>query len=90
MSTRALSRGISFSKITTLDVSHNRFDDDGCLELLHSIRKTPQLEQLQIWGNKLGHETAKVTKTNVNTELEIKNIFELLDNQTDDYVDGVE
>ncbi|XP_058790591.1 FERM domain-containing protein C-like [Phymastichus coffea] len=57
---RALSRAISVSRIIILDVSYNRFNDEGCSELLYSIKKIWVLRQLQIYGNKIGHKTAKI------------------------------
>ncbi|XP_046419797.1 protein phosphatase 1 regulatory subunit 37 homolog [Neodiprion fabricii] len=59
---RALSLGMPFSKIRMLDLSYNRITDDGAVDILDSIKKSTRLWYLRIFGNSLGHCTAKIVE----------------------------
>ncbi|XP_068991530.1 leucine-rich repeat-containing protein 34 [Neodiprion pinetum] len=59
---RALSVGMPFSKIRMLDLSYNRITDDGAVDILGSIKKSTRLWYLRIFGNSLGHCTAKIVE----------------------------
>lgn len=48
------------SKIRHLDVSHNRISDSGTCEILSALKKSPRIKSLRLFGNYLGHDTAKV------------------------------
>ncbi|XP_014209662.1 leucine-rich repeat-containing protein 34-like [Copidosoma floridanum] len=68
---RALSETVPFSKLTRLDLSHNRFDDMGAVELFNAIFKLPLIKHIRIYGNNIGSLTAEV----IEKLLEL-NIFE--------------
>ncbi|XP_050492622.1 leucine-rich repeat-containing protein 34-like isoform X2 [Bombus huntii] len=57
---RSLSCAIPFSKLLFLDISHNKITDDGIVNILYTLKKTPLLRQLRVFGNCIGHQAAKV------------------------------
>ncbi|KZC11388.1 Leucine-rich repeat-containing protein 34, partial [Dufourea novaeangliae] len=50
---------IPFSKLLSLDISYNKITDEGMVEILYSLKKSPLLRQLRIFGNSIGHSAAK-------------------------------
>lgn len=66
----------------TLDVSYNRFNDESGTELFYSFQKYPRIKHIRIFGNDLGHETAKVlhlySKLTSLSKLKKKNLFSIL------------
>ena len=68
---RTLSRSLPYSKLTKLNVTYNRFSNEGAIELLYIAKS---LKRLQMYGNKIGHETGQVRRklrhnTNINFEI---------------------
>ncbi|XP_076757286.1 uncharacterized protein LOC143427239 [Xylocopa sonorina] len=59
---RSLSFAIPSSKLLTLDISYNRITDDGMVNILYTLKKSPMLRQLRIFGNCIGHPAAKIVK----------------------------
>ncbi|XP_060829948.1 uncharacterized protein LOC132914661 [Bombus pascuorum] len=59
---RSLSYAIPFSKLLFLDISHNKITDDGIVNILYTLKKTPLLRQLRVFGNCIGHQAAKIVK----------------------------
>ncbi|XP_017754461.1 PREDICTED: leucine-rich repeat-containing protein 34-like [Eufriesea mexicana] len=57
---RSLSCIIPFSKLIFLDISYNKITDDGMVNILYTLKKSPLLRQLKIFGNCIGHPTAKI------------------------------
>ncbi|XP_048505041.1 uncharacterized protein LOC105686975 [Athalia rosae] len=57
---RALSFAMPFSKMKMLDLSHNKLEDIGVMDILNSIKKSTLLRYLRIFGNSMGHCTAKI------------------------------
>ncbi|CAH0712808.1 unnamed protein product, partial [Brenthis ino] len=57
---RALSFGLPYSKIRALDISNNKITDDGILDILNTLKKFYYLRFLNIWGNKIGHDSCVV------------------------------
>ncbi|XP_075988775.1 uncharacterized protein LOC142984820 [Anticarsia gemmatalis] len=57
---RALSLGMPYSKIRSLDISANKLTDEGLLDLLNTIKKSFRMRFFNIWGNKIGHPTCFV------------------------------
>ncbi|KAJ8948924.1 hypothetical protein NQ314_008326 [Rhamnusium bicolor] len=56
---RALGFGLPFSKIRYLDISNNKIDDMGLMDLLDTIKKSSQLRLLYLWGNTFGPISCK-------------------------------
>ncbi|XP_043602771.1 leucine-rich repeat-containing protein 34-like isoform X3 [Bombus pyrosoma] len=67
---RSLSCAIPFSKLLFLDISHNKITDDGIVNILYTLKKTPLLRQLRVFGNCIGHQTAKSAVTFTSTALD--------------------
>ncbi|XP_076631810.1 uncharacterized protein LOC143346957 [Colletes latitarsis] len=59
---RELSFALPFSKLLSLDISYNKITDNGMVDILNTLKKSPLLRQLRIFGNCLGHPTAKIIK----------------------------
>ncbi|KAK9305719.1 hypothetical protein QLX08_003462 [Tetragonisca angustula] len=59
---RSLSNVIPFSKLLSLDISHNKITDDGMMNILYTLKKSPLLRQLRIFGNCIGNQAAKIIK----------------------------
>ncbi|XP_054016458.1 leucine-rich repeat-containing protein 34 [Hylaeus anthracinus] len=59
---RELSFSLPFSKLLSLDISYNKITDDGMVDILNTLKKSPLLRQLKMFGNCLGHPTAKIVK----------------------------
>ncbi|XP_076300796.1 uncharacterized protein LOC143218980 [Lasioglossum baleicum] len=59
---RSLSYALPFSKLLSLDISHNKITDAGMVEFLYTLKKTPLLRQLKIFGNAIGHPVGKIIK----------------------------
>lgn len=57
---RALSFGLPFSKLRALDISNNKMNDRGLLDILNTIKKPYFIRFLNIWGNNINHETCGV------------------------------
>ena len=57
---RELSYALPSSKLLSLDVSFNRIRDGGMVDILNTLKKSPLLRQLRIFGNCIGHPAAKV------------------------------
>ncbi|KAI5640064.1 leucine-rich repeat-containing protein 34-like [Phthorimaea operculella] len=66
---RALSFGLPFSKIRALDISRNKINDRGLLDLLNSIKKPYYLRFLNIWGNNINHITCTVIQRMLESEV---------------------
>ncbi|XP_050492623.1 leucine-rich repeat-containing protein 34-like isoform X3 [Bombus huntii] len=66
---RSLSCAIPFSKLLFLDISHNKITDDGIVNILYTLKKTPLLRQLRVFGNCIGHQAAKSAVTFTSTAL---------------------
>nr|XP_034185135.1 uncharacterized protein LOC117606586 isoform X2 [Osmia lignaria] len=59
---RSLSFTLPFSKILVLDISYNKMTDNGIVDILNTLKKSPLLRQLRIFGNCIGHPAAKIIK----------------------------
>ncbi|CAL7942400.1 unnamed protein product [Xylocopa violacea] len=59
---RSLSFAIPSSKLLSLDISYNKITDDGMVGILYTLKKSPLLRQLRIFGNCIGHPAAKIVK----------------------------
>ncbi|XP_043256279.1 leucine-rich repeat-containing protein 34-like [Colletes gigas] len=59
---REFSFALPFSKLLSLDISYNKITDNGMVDILNTLKKSPLLRQLRIFGNCLGHPTAKIIK----------------------------
>ncbi|XP_076652860.1 uncharacterized protein LOC143359082 [Halictus rubicundus] len=59
---RSLSYALPLSKLLSLDISYNKITDAGMVELLYTLKKTPLLRQLKIFGNTIGHPVGKIIK----------------------------
>lgn len=57
---RSLSFILPFSRILVLDISYNKITNDGMVDILNTLKKSPLLQQLKIFGNCISHPTAKV------------------------------
>ncbi|XP_043289014.1 leucine-rich repeat-containing protein 74A-like [Venturia canescens] len=57
---RALSQGLPFSKIKHLDISYNRIDDFGISDILNTLKKSPCIRSLKLFGNCVGYESSKI------------------------------
>lgn len=57
---RAISFGLPYSRIRALDIGHNKITDDGILDLLNTLKKYYYLRFLNIWGNKISHDSCVV------------------------------
>ncbi|XP_033210485.1 uncharacterized protein LOC117168790 isoform X2 [Belonocnema kinseyi] len=45
-----------------LDLSHNRIDDAGAIDILNSIKKSSPMRHLRLFGNRIKHPTAKIVE----------------------------
>ncbi|XP_076397601.1 ribonuclease inhibitor isoform X2 [Megachile rotundata] len=59
---RSLSFILPFSRILVLDISYNKITNDGMIDILNTLKKSPLLQQLKIFGNCISHPTAKIIK----------------------------
>ncbi|XP_006607533.1 uncharacterized protein LOC102675572 isoform X1 [Apis dorsata] len=59
---RSLSYSIPFSKLLFLDISYNKITDNGMVDILCTLKKYPMLRHLKIFGNCIGHSSAKIVK----------------------------
>ncbi|XP_078043494.1 uncharacterized protein LOC144473476 [Augochlora pura] len=59
---RSLSFTLPFSRLQSLDISYNKITDVGMVELLYTLKKSPLLRQLRIFGNTIGHPVGKIIK----------------------------
>lgn len=57
---RALSFGLPFSKLRALDVSQNKLNDRGLLDIINVIKKPYYMRFLNIWGNNINNVTCGV------------------------------
>lgn len=57
---RALSFGLPYSKIRALDISRNNLTDSGVIDILNTIKKPFFLRFLNIWGNKITHDSCVI------------------------------
>ncbi|XP_033337961.2 uncharacterized protein LOC117227102 isoform X2 [Megalopta genalis] len=57
---RSLSFTLPFSRLLSLDISYNKITDVGMVELLYTLKKSPLLRQLRIFGNAIGHPVGKI------------------------------
>lgn len=57
---RALSFGMPFSKLRALDIGRNNLTDSGVIDILNTIKKPFFLRFLNIWGNKITHDSCVI------------------------------
>ncbi|XP_043502698.1 leucine-rich repeat-containing protein 34-like [Polistes fuscatus] len=59
---RIISHAMPFSKLKFLDISFNKITDDGMVNILNTLKEIDLIRSLRIFGNFLGHMTAKTLK----------------------------
>ncbi|XP_076232891.1 uncharacterized protein LOC143178245 [Calliopsis andreniformis] len=59
---RELSIALPFSRLLSLDISYNKITDEGMINVLNTLKKSPCIRQLKIFGNCIGHPSAKIIK----------------------------
>lgn len=52
---RALSLGLPYSHVCALDISQNKINDEGIIDILNTIKKPYYMRFLNLWGNKITH-----------------------------------
>ncbi|XP_018332731.1 leucine-rich repeat-containing protein 34-like [Agrilus planipennis] len=57
---RALSFGLPFSKVKLLDITFNKIENRGMLDILNSIKKPYPMRLFYIWGNPISEPSLKI------------------------------
>ncbi|KAK0176639.1 hypothetical protein PV328_000756 [Microctonus aethiopoides] len=59
---RALSFALPFSRVQLLDISYNNINNSGIADILNTIKKSPCMRNLRLFGNQIGDKSAKIIR----------------------------